>query len=174
MSDGDSSPGDGRVAVGRINQPWGTNGHVNVTPLTSNPDRLSSGATLYVAGELTRVLDCISPRGHPVMRFDGYESREAAQALRNQLIEIDAAMLPALPPDHYYVDELRGLAVVASDGTPVGELQDVLTTGANDVYVVSRAGQRDALIPAIAEVVLTVDLVERQMTIELVPGLLPD
>ncbi len=169
-----SSGTGGRVVVGRINQTWGLRGHVKVTPFTSNPERLTTGAELYVAGKPTHVLDCVTPQGYPIMQFAGYENREAAQQLRDELIEIDEASLPDLPDNEYYIDDLKGLTVVASTGEEIGKLVDVLTTGANDVYVVRRTGQKDALIPAIADVLLDVDLEAQRMTIELIPGLIPE
>ena len=163
-----------RITVGRINQTWGLRGHVKVTPFTSNPERLTAGASLYVAGKPTRVLDSVSPQGYPIMQFAGFESREAAQTLRDELIEIDAEALPDLPAHEYYVDDLQGLTVVSSTGDEIGELVEVLTTGANDVYVVRRPGHKDVLVPAIADILLDVNLETRRMTIEVIPGLLPD
>lgn len=161
-----------RVAVGRINGVWGVRGHVKVTPLTSNPERLVAGAVLYVRGEPRRVLDVRYPQGFPCMRFEGFEDRTAAEALRGALIEIDAADLPALPEGEYYLHDLEGLEVVTAAGEHIGRLKEVLTTGANDVYVIARPGKADALIPAIADVVLSVDLEARRMTIEPMAGLL--
>ena len=166
--------GQTRITVGRINQTWGLKGHVKVTPFTSNPERLTTGAQLYVAGKLTRVLESVSPQGYPIMQFAGYTTREAAEQLRDELIEIDEASLPELPVDEYYVDDLKGLTVVSSTGDEIGKLVEVLTTGANDVYVVRRDGQKDVLVPAIADILLEVDLEARRMTIEVIPGLLPD
>ena len=72
----------------------------------------------------------------------------------------------------YYRHDLIGLAVVTREGEHIGTLSDALTTGANDVYVIKREGKPDALIPAIPDVVLTVDIPTRTMTIEAMPGLL--
>ena len=163
-----------RVVVGRINQTWGLKGHVKVTPFTSNPERLTTGAQLYVAGNPTRVLESVSPQGYPIMQFAGYTTREAAERLRDELIEIDEDTLPALPADQYYVDDLQGLTVVSTTGDEIGELVEVLTTGANDVYVVRRPGEKDVLVPAIADILLDVDLEARRMIIQVIPGLLPD
>ena len=114
----------------------------------------------------------VSPQGYPIIRFRGFEDRTAAEALRGELIEIEVNDLPALSQGEYYVDDLRGLAVVTIDGSEIGTLAEVLTTGANDVYLVKRAGQKDALIPAIPEVVLSVDLETGRMLIDPLPGLL--
>ncbi len=161
-----------RVAVGRINGVWGVRGHVKVTPLTSNPERLVKGAVLYVRGEPRRVLDVVYPQGYPCMRFEGFADRTAAEALRGALIEIDAEELPPLPEGEYYLHDLEGLEVVTAAGEHIGRLKEVLTTGANDVYVIARQGKAEALIPAIADVVLSVDLEARRMTIDPMPGLL--
>jgi 16S rRNA processing protein RimM len=158
--------------VGRINATWGLKGHVKVTPLTSNEERLVAGAELIVRGERRVVLEVVRPQGYPIMQFEGYPDRTAAERLRGELIEIEPDDLPELPEGEYYVDELRGVTVETTDGSEVGTLADVLTTGANDVYVVKRTGQKDALIPAIPDVVQSVDLEARRMVIDPLPGLL--
>ena len=162
----------GRIAVGRINSTWGLRGHVKVTPLTSNPQRLQPGAVVSVRGEPRRILDVATPRGYPCIVFEGYEDRTAADALRDTLIEIAEDELPALPEGEYYVHDLVGLAVLDADGEPIGELAEVLRTGANDVYLVRREGARDLLIPAIPEVIVDVDLPAGRMRIDPLPGLL--
>lgn len=162
----------GRIAVGRINGVWGLRGHVKVTPLTSNPQRLQPGAVVLVRNQPCRILEVVTPQGYPIIRFEGYADRTAAERLRDTLIEIDASELPPLPEDEYYVDDLVGLEVVTVDDTRVGRLAEVLTTGANDVYVVTREGRKEALIPAIGDVVIAVDLAGRRMVIDPLPGLL--
>ena len=162
----------GRVAVGRINGPWGLRGHVKVTPYTDNPERFREGALLLVAGRPRHVLEVLTPKGYPCVRFEGYANATAAAELRGALIEIEESELPALPADEYYIHDLIGLEVVTRDGAPVGTLAEVLHTGANDVYLIRREGARDALIPAIRDVVREVDLTRRRMVIEPLPGLL--
>jgi 16S rRNA processing protein RimM len=161
-----------RIAVGRINATWGLRGHVKVTPFTSNPTRFTVGAMLYVNGEARRVMDVNTSQGYPIVQFDGYTDANAAATLRDTLIEIDEAALPALPEGEYYLHDLVGLEVVTREGEPIGTLVEVLTTGANDVYVVRRPSKANALIPAIPDVILSVDLAAKRMTIEAMPGLL--
>ena len=161
-----------RIAVGRVNAPWGLKGHVKVTPYTSNPERFASGSELLVRGKPTRVIEVVEPRGYPIVLFEGYASVSAAEALRGALIEIEGEALPELPQGEYYVHDLVGLTVRTRDGAVLGELAEVLTTGANDVYVVRRPGERDVLVPAIPDVVLDIDLEARTMTIEALEGLL--
>jgi 16S rRNA processing protein RimM len=87
------------------------------------------------------------------------------------VLEIDEDELAELPPGEYYIDDLIGMDVVDMTGEKVGRLVDVLATGANDVYVVQREGARDALIPAIPDVIREVDVAARRMTIDPLPGL---
>ena len=163
---------EGRIAVGRINSTWGLRGHVKVTALSSNPQRFEPGAVLFVRGEPRRILEVVYPRGYPCIVFEGYEHANAADVLRGTLIEIAEEELPALPEGEFYVHDLVGLTVVDADGDALGELVEVLRTGANDVYLVRREGARDLLIPAIPEVILDIDPAAGRMRIELLPGLL--
>ncbi len=162
----------GLVAIGQINAPFGVRGHVKVTPLTSNPERIRVGATFIVKGEPRRIVDIKYPRGYPAVLLEGVADRDEAERLRGVLLEMDEAALPDLPEDEYYVDDLVGLQVVTSDGRDLGTLQEVLTTGSNDVYLVRKPGAKDILIPALNDVVLGVDFEANTMTIEAVPGLL--
>jgi len=160
------------VAVGRINAAWGIKGHVKVTPYGTNPARFRTGATVLVNGEPRRILDVATPKGFPCVLFEGYEDRTAAESLAGVEIEIEETDLPPLPEGEYYVSDLVGLEVATVDGEQVGTLEDVLRTGGNDVYLVRRPDGREALIPAIADVVQRVDLEARRVVIEPLPGLL--
>ena len=127
---------------------------------------------MFVGDQPLRMLDVVSPQGYPCIRFEGYPDRTAAEALRGAIIEIDEADLRTLPEGEYYLHDLEGIEVVTAEGARIGRLKEVLTTGANDVYVIAREGKTDALIPAIADVVLAVDIEAHRMTIDPMPGLL--
>ncbi len=161
-----------RVTVGRVGAPWGLAGHVNIITLSSNPERFRVGAELLVAGVTRRMEALITRRGHPVVRFSGVDGREGAEALRGAAIEIEGDELPPPPEGRHYVHDMIGLSVMTVAGVHVGELVDVLGTGANDVYVVRDEEGREALIPATAEIVRDVDLAGRRLLIEPLPGLL--
>ncbi len=161
-----------RITVGRINGAWGLRGHVKVTPFTSNRERFTPGQVLLIDGEPARILHVASPKGYPCVLFDGFYNRNGAETLKGTLIEIDEDELPELAPDKYYVHQLIGLQVLTTDGDHIGSLEDVLRTGANDVYLVKRRKAKDILIPAIADVIVRVDLEAGEMLIDPLPGLL--
>ena len=76
-----------------------------------------------------------------------------------------------LEEGEYYVSDLIGCEVREEDGTVLGELSDVLTTGANDVYVVKTPAGREVLLPVIPDCVKKVDIENKTVTVFLMPGL---
>jgi 16S rRNA processing protein RimM len=95
----------------------------------------------------------------------------AAEQLRGGYLEITREQLVPLPEGSYYIFEIIGLKVYDLDGAYLGEITDVLQTGANDVYVVETGG-KPLLIPALKQVVREVDLQGRRMRVELPEGLM--
>ena len=77
-----------------------------------------------------------------------------------------------LPEGEFYYHELQGLSVVDENGGSLGKVTEILQTGANDVYVVTNNAGREILLPAIAEVILNVDLESKVIKAHLIPGLL--
>ncbi len=161
-----------KVAVGAINGVWGVRGHVKVTVLTSNPDRFKAGVTLLLQGIPRKVLDVQFPRGYPAVLFRGFEDRAAAESLVGEMIEIPESELPELPEGEYYTHDLIGMAVETPEGNALGTLVEVLRTGSNDVYLVRRDGEKDVLLPAIPDVIVSVDVPGRRMVVQPLPGLL--
>ena len=88
----------------------------------------------------------------------------------DQLVQIEAQTAAPLPPGLYYHHQLIGLAVFTEEGEHLGELTEVLETGANDVYVVT-GPQGELLLPVIADVIRSVDLESHRLTVHLLEGL---
>lgn len=110
-----------------------------------------------------------------LVAFEGMSSINDVEQWKGMQLCVHQSQLPALPEGTYYMHELIGLSVYTDDHRFVGELVDVLTPGANDVYVVRGPLQaKELLIPAIKECVLSVDKAKRQMTVHLLPGLLEE
>ena len=87
-------------------------------------------------------------------------------------ILVDAAHLTELDDEEFYFYEIIGCLVKTTDGTLLGEIIDILQTGANDVWVVKRKGEKDALIPYIEDVVKAVDIKTKTVTVQLLEGLI--
>ena len=107
------------------------------------------------------------PKGAWIAHFKEVSDRTGAESLVGCDLLIREEERPVLPAGEYYVDQLIGLAVVGDTGRALGRLTDVLAMPSHDVYVTDA----DALIPAVPEYVLSVDLDAGQMTVHDVPGL---
>ena len=161
-----------RLIVGRILRPWGARGQVKVEPQTDLPERFRRGARFLVGDrEYTCRAVMQSPRSL-VLKLEGVDSPEAAEALRGALLEVPTTEAPALPEGTYYHYQLIGLEVRTADGQDLGRVAEVLTTGGADVYVV-HGPRGEVLLPATSEVVASVDLDAGSMTVTPLPGMLP-
>ncbi len=158
--------------VGRIIAPWGIRGDVTIEILSDNPKRFASGAHLLLeaAGdvEVERLREI---SGKPVLKLRGVDTRNDAEALRGRLLQVPEADLMVLPPGTYFHHQILGLQVETVDGARLGTVDEIFPTGSNDVYVV-KAGAREYLIPAIADVVKQIDLDSGRIVIDPMPGLL--
>ena len=167
-STGSPTPGEPvYLAVGRLRRPHGVQGEIIMDVLTGFPQRLRSGKTVYV-GENHEPIRIASVRGHDkamIVRFSGMTSPEEVGRLRNMNLYVKASELPELPEGEYYHHELLGMTVVDEAGQVLGELDNILETGANDVYLVKTPEGKELLLAAVEEVVLEIDLEKRQMRV---------
>jgi 16S rRNA processing protein RimM len=161
----------GFVAVARVLGARGTSGALNVQSLAP-PTVLVRGRAVWTDGRQYEVQDVKRGGRFLHVKLAGIEDRETAARLRDRFLQIPETGLDPLPPGQYYRFQLLGLMVRSSDGQDLGPITDILTAPENDVYVV-RGAYGEVLIPAVDDVVLSVDLDARVVTVEIVPGLLP-
>jgi 16S rRNA processing protein RimM len=156
------NPSPDTVVVGRIGRPHGVRGEVTVEVRTDDPDlRFVPGAVLRTdpaeRGPIT-IAGVHWHSGTLLLRLEGVDSREAAEAVRNTELLVDVADLPEIEdPDSYYDHQLVGLTARMPDGTVLGEIT-VVRHEAQDLLVVRRPGGGDLLIPFVSAIVPTVDL----------------
>lgn len=168
--------------VGVVTGPHGLRGDLRVFSRTDFPERrFVKGARLWVAppeGESGETLEPVvvsAARLHNrvyIVSFVGFDSIDKVERLKGRLLRVPREDLPSLPDGEYYIRDLIGCAVYVDDGSELGILTDVLTPGANDVYVVARTGAPDVLLPAIPDCILKVDVLNKRIDVHLMPGLL--
>ncbi len=159
-----------RLIVGRIVRPWGARGQVKVEPLTDFPERFRRGARFLIGDGEYRCSSVMNAPRNLVLKLDGVDSPDAAEALRGALLEVPTAEAPALPEGTYYHYQLMGLEVRTAEGEELGRVVEVLTTGGTDVYVV-HGPRGEVLLPATSEVVASIDLEAGRMTVTPLPGM---
>ena len=161
------------LAVGFLRRAHGLRGEMVMDLHTDFPERLRNGRTLFVGSE-HRQMTLIGARPHAkgmLVKLKGIETPEEAGQLRNQWVYVKAADVPSLPEGKLYQHELLGFQVVDEDGKALGELVEILETGANNVYVVRDENGKELLLPAIPSVILELDAARRLIRVHLLEGL---
>lgn len=125
--------------------------------LTDRADRMSVGSLLFAEGEdAPRHITAAETGGRvPVIRLQGVESRQQAEAMIGRYLEVEAE---PLPEGSYYWHQIVGLKVADEDGRQLGTVVEVFRAGENEVYRVESEGQPDLLLPALREVIRDIDL----------------
>ena len=161
------------LTVGFLRRPHGLRGEIIMDLHTDFPERLKRGRKLLVGDDhILMTLSGSRPHANGMLiKFEGVETPEDAGKFRNQWVYVRASDVPPLPEGQIYQHELFGFAVRDENDQPLGEVVEIIETGANDVYVVKDDSGREILLPAIPSVVLELDPVRRMMRVHLLEGL---
>lgn len=164
-----------RFRVGVIASTHGLKGEVKVFPTTDDPERFEDlDEVILVTRRDERKLRIRSVKyfkNFVILGFEGLGRIEDVQTLRGAELMVDRKDAIPLAEGEHYIPDLIGLKVIREDGSEVGELTDVLFTGANDVYVTRTKEGKDLLIPAIPQCIKDVNVEEGFMKVWLMPGL---
>lgn len=171
---------DGYLAVGRILGAHGLRGELRVESHTDFDTRFTPGKQLLI-GEKLAAAEIAASRPHKgnfLVQFAEISSRIAAEDLYREWLYIPEEAAMELDDDSFWVHDIIGLTVQTESQSRLGEVADVLFTGANEVYIIRPAPgvnrDRELLIPALAEVVRAVDIEAGTLTVRLQPGMLED
>jgi 16S rRNA processing protein RimM len=150
------------VTIGRVVKPQGRRGEVSTEPLTDRPDRFPSLRRAYVQGASgeareVRVASCWPHKGRFVLKLEGVDSIEAAEAFRGLELRIAPEELADLPEGSYYHHELVGLEAEDESGRHLGRVDSVWETGAGAPVLVVRGEAGEQLVPLAADFVKRVD-----------------
>ena len=163
------------LAIGRVVRAHGVRGEISVAVLTDFPERFETTEWVYLGNEFEA--DAYHLKGYRwhkknvLLTLAEITDRTEAEQLRGQLVQVPIEEAVPLPNGDYYLYQLINLQVVTIDNKILGTITDVIETGANDVYIVS-GGQQEILLPAIPEVIKSIDLDKGQMIVELMDGLI--
>ncbi len=163
------------LTIGEIVNVHGVHGAVKVIPLTDDPARFKKLKTVRVVhrGSVKEyTVESIQIQSKfVIVKFAGISDRDVAAGLRGAEIEINRKEAVSLPEDSYFICDLIGCRVIEPDGSVLGIIDDVFSTGSNDVYSVKDEQGRNIMLPAIAQVIKTVDVAKGEIHVELLPGL---
>ncbi len=150
---------DDALVVGFVLGPHGVRGEVRIDPRTDVADRFRAGAVLQCddIGPLT-VAAVRGESAKPIVRFEGYDTREAAESLRRRFLRVARSESRRATAGAYLWADLLDARVETPDGATLGVVRELLRAGENDVLVISDESGRERLLPMLESVVKVVDV----------------
>ena len=165
-----------KLQVGIITATHGLKGEVKVYPTTDDPGRFRRLKKVILDnGKVSVDLEIESVKYFKqfvILKFKGLDDIEQVEKYRKASLYVTRDNAVRLKKDEFFIADLIDMKVVIEDGSPLGTLRDVITTGANDVYEVALDEGGTVLIPAIKECILDVDVENAVMRVHLLEGLL--
>jgi len=165
--------------VGKIVNTHGIRGEVRVISSTDFPEeRYAVGNKLSLFKSDSKspiVLTVASHRQHKnfdLLTFEGFLTIEMVQGFRDGILKVSENQLSDLEGNEFYFHEIMGCTVYDLEGQEIGEVTDILQTGANDVWTVTPAKGKPHYIPYIEDVVKEIDIDEKKIVIDALDGLL--
>ena len=166
---------DDLLRVGVITTTHGIRGEVKVFPTTATPDRFESIDKVFLVTkreELELEIERVRYfKNLVILKFKGIDNINDIEKYKGAELYVDREHGDTLSEGEYYITDIIGLKVIDESENLLGEVADVMETGANDVYVVRREGQKDLLIPAIKDCILSIDIESEKMIVRLLDGL---
>jgi 16S rRNA processing protein RimM len=161
------------LIIGRVLKAHGVHGEMRVAVHTDVPERFSWLETVYLGETDPEPVSVESVRFHQnfaLLKLAGIDDRDAADELRGEWLQVPLDAAIPLEEGEYFLYQLIGLTVVTDEGETLGELAELLETGANLVFIV-RGDKGDILLPDTKEVIQDIDFENGRMTVHLLPGL---
>ncbi len=163
------------LQVGVITTTHGVRGEVKVFPTTDDPARFKKLKNVILdTGKEKIDLEVAGVKffkNMVILKFKGIDDINDVEKYRKKSLYVTRENAVKLKKNEYFIADLIGLKVESDEGEDLGILSDVLQTGANDVYVLSKEGEDDILLPAIKECVKDVDIENGTILVHLLPGL---
>lgn len=162
-----------KIKIGRIVNAVALRGEVKVYNYAGTKERYKKLERIIAGdGREYRIEKVRYQQEMVILKLEGIDDRNAAEAMKNKDVFITEDDLEELPCDTFYIKDLIGMEVIDEEsGKRLGRLKDVLQPSAQDVYVVERQEGGDILIPAVSEFIRDVSLKERTISVRLIEGM---
>lgn len=169
---------DELLQVGIITSTHGVRGEVKVYPTTDDVKRFKKLKDIILdTGKEKLPLEIEGVKFFKqmvILKFKGLDNMNDVEKFRQKSLYVTRANAVRLRKDEYFIADLIGIKVFDEENKELGVLEDVMITGANDVYVIKMVDGRELLLPAIKQCILEVDVPEGRMQVHVLEGLLED
>ena len=164
------------LQVGVISSTHGVRGEVKVFPTTDDIQRFKKLKEVILdTGKEYKTLNIQSVKffkNMVILKFKEFDNINDIEIYKGKSLYVTRKNAVKLQKDEYFIVDLIGMQAVSEDGTLKGTIEDVMETGANDVYAIRLEDGRELLLPAIKQCILQVNLDEQILTFHLLEGLL--
>ncbi|MBC2675863.1 ribosome maturation factor RimM [Listeria booriae] len=164
--------------VGKIVNTHGLMGEVRVMSQTDFADeRFVPGNELFLFAKNSKKPEKLVIKTHrkhknfDLLTFEGIVGINNVERMKEGMLKVPESQLGDLEENEFYFHEIIGCEVYTEEGELLGTISEILTPGANDVWVVQQKGQKDKLVPYIADVVTSVNIADKKITISVMEGL---
>lgn len=167
--------------VGKVVNTHGIKGELKILSQTDFAEvRFASGKKLLMLNEengTSMEIKIISSRAHKnvyILKIEGFNDINVVEKYKGWVLKVSEAEMAPLDDGEYYYHEIIGCRVVTEEGEELGVISEILSPGANDVWVVDRpkSAGKQLLLPVIDEVLINVNINEKTVTVRLMEGLI--
>ena len=163
------------LELGQIVNVKGLKGEVKINSFTEDNTKFERIPKVFLKRKETLTEYEIEKVGYHknqvIIKFKNVNTVEEAENLRNSYIVVDREIFGELPEGVYYIADLIGLDVFTESNEYLGKVDDIFSTGSNDVYVVKDELGKQKLLPGIDEVIKQIDLESGKIIVNLIEGL---
>jgi len=164
------------LELGQIVNSYGIKGFLKVVPYTDDNTRFNDLETIYIEknNKLQEyVIEEVKySKNLVLLKLKGIDTIEQAEKFKNCYLKINRKDAIELEEDTYFLVDLIGIEVFTEGGEKLGNIVDIFPTGSNDVYVVKNEDGKQVLLPAIKDVIISVDIENKKMIVRPMEGLL--
>ncbi len=157
--------------IGKIVNTQGVHGEMRVIPTTDDITRFELLDSVLIDSKEYSIENVRYHKQFILLKLKGIDDMTTAERYKTKEVRIPEDMALPCGEDEYYIKDLYGMKVVDEDENELGEIKDIMFTGANDVYIIKPKTGKEILIPAIKECILKVDTENKVMHIHLMEGL---
>lgn len=168
---GTGSPKNGEpvyLTIGRLGKPHGLDGAIVFYVITDFPERIKQGRKVFIGeGKIDAHIKSVKEHSRGlILQFEEFSTIAEIERFKTHYVYVTATELPKLPEGEYYHHQLIGLVVLDPEGNKIGVLDEILETGANDVYLIKDDQNKEILIPALLERIIKIDIENGSMVIK--------
>lgn len=164
-----------KYKIGQIVNAVALRGEVKVYNYSDYKERYEELDKVIVGGKAYKIEKVRYHQEMVILKLEGINDRNAAEALKGIDVLITEEELRELPEDTFYIKDLIGLCVIDADsGHKIGKINDVLQNSAQDIYQITLNNGKEALIPVVSEFIKKVDIEGGEVTVRPIPGMIDE